>query len=103
MIVPFDHSLTVPGAIERLHGFTFALGRQYGVDPHKTSQSWNGNVLTYEFTGPANNHFHGTVTVDVGRVTVVVESKVFHGWVGKGIQKVARGRIESALKEALGD
>jgi hypothetical protein len=100
--VKVPNPLPVPAAIERLRGFVGTLQRKYGMEGTEPGP-WVGDVMRYEFTGPAGNTFKGYVRAGEETVEVVVESSVFEGGV-KGVlaRGIAKTNIRSALKEALG-
>jgi hypothetical protein len=95
--VTHKHTLTIAEAVERLHGFTAALKRQYGKRVAKSSEAWDGGVLTFDITGVAGRNIYGTVTVTGDVVTV--EAK---GDIPRFIEWRVTNEIKAALKEALG-
>lgn len=99
MIVTQAHALPLPTALEKLKSFPAQLRRKFAVNDPNATEVWAGNVLTYGFTGPAGNHFTGTVTVRANSVEVVVESPVLDGFIPR---RIANGQIKVALAEALG-
>jgi hypothetical protein len=101
--VSIPNPLPVPASVERLHGFTAKLKATFDV-PTVSEETWQGNVLRFDFTGPRGNRFVGTVRAGENTVEVTVESDVFdgNGFVAKAVRRIARDNIESALKEALG-
>ena len=100
MVITHQHTLTQAEAIERLHGFTAALKRQWGDRVASSTEQWHGNTLSYYIKGKLGREFQGTVTATADVVEVTVLSESLSSRIARGI---AETRIKAALTEALGD